>query len=140
MLVPAFPRSSRYFSPDPCLFFKIDDGGNRIECAVFVDDLLVVSKCMKMIEVLKAALEARFNNNIGVVTWDWNATSYLGIGVQYDRDTHTLRMNVNVALKLKKLSEELPLLTELSPIDARFIPPATPPNCRRNTSSTSPYC
>ena len=102
---------------DPCLFFKIENSC-RLECVVFVDDLIVVPKCMMMIKILKAALEARFNNIIGAVAWDWNVTSYLGIDVQYDRHKHTLHMNV--APKLKKLFEELPLLGELTPIDAIY--------------------
>ena len=103
---------------DSCLSFKIDKNGDRLECVVFVDGLLVVSKCMRMIKVLKAALEARFNNNIDVATWDWNVTSYVSIDVQYDRDKHILHMNV--APKLKKIFEELLLLDELTPIGAIY--------------------
>ena len=54
----------------PCLFFKIDKDGDRLECVVFVDNLLVVFKCVRMIKIFKTALGACFNNNIGVVPWD----------------------------------------------------------------------
>ena len=71
-----------------------------------------------MIKILNATLEARFNNNTSVVARDWNVTPYLGIDVQYDQDEPTLRMNV--APKLQRIFEELPLLDELTPIDAIY--------------------
>ena len=73
-----------------------------------------------MIKILKAALRARFNNNIGVVTWDWNITSYLDIGVQYKHDKHRLR--INVAPKLQKIFDEHPLLNELTSTDDAIYP------------------
>ena len=119
---------------DPCLFFKIDKVC-RLECVVFVDDLLIESKCMKMIKDLKAALEARFNSDVGQVTWDWNITSYLGIDVHYDRHEYILQMNVAPKLT-KDLRRAPPSLTN-SHRWTRFTPPATSPRSQRNISSTS---
>ncbi len=106
---------------DPCLFYKID-GSDRVEVVVFVDDLLLVSKCMRMLKILKAALEACFNNAVGKLTWDWRVTSYLGIDINYDQAGGTLYMSV--APKLEKIFEDYPLLDDLTPIDAIY--PAGP--------------
>ena len=75
---------------DLCISFNIE-GSERIECVVFVDDLFVVSKSIRMIKTLKAVLETRFNNKIGVVPWVWTINSFLGIVVQYEQDKNRRR-------------------------------------------------
>jgi hypothetical protein len=77
-----------------------------------------VSKCMRMLKILKAALEARFNNKVGQITWDWEISSYLGIDIKHDRQGGTLHMSVTA--KLEKIFEDYPLLNELTPIDAIY--------------------
>ena len=75
-----------------------------------------------MIKTPEDALETRLNNKIGVITWDWVITSFLGIDACAVRAAAQVKksLRMNVAPKLMMLVDKIPLLNELTPIGAIY--------------------
>jgi hypothetical protein len=84
-------------SYDQCIFQKVNDDGNRIYVAIYVDDLFIVSSNQLLIDELNTTLEKEFgalSNTTG------KNHTYLGMQFDFNIDK---RVNISMAEYLKEI-------------------------------------
>ena len=80
-------------SADPGLFIK-ETGNDKIYVLVYVDDLLIASKSIKLVNQVKQQLTNKFDiRDLG------EATAFLGMTIERDHDAHTIKLAQPAAIK-----------------------------------------
>lgn len=103
MLSLKFTRSAY----DPCLYFKVNMQ-NPVFLLIYVDDMLLVSPCMKTIDHLKNCLSEQFD-----MKYLGDARRILGMDITRDRKNGTLFLNQTSYVKK--------ILEKFSMIDAKAV-------------------
>ncbi|KAL9831089.1 putative RNA-directed DNA polymerase [Arabidopsis thaliana] len=108
MLEIGFEKSPR----DSCAYIKSLEDGSKIYLLIYVDDMLVATKDMKVISELKQKLSERFEmKDLGA------AKKILGMEITRERSKGTLTLSqedyLNKVLKLYKMEQCKPVMTRL---------------------------
>ena len=85
---------------DQCIFQKVNDDGNKIYIALYVDNLFTVSSSQSLIDELNSILEKQF----GVLS-NKNGKQHTYLGMQFDFNFNK-KVNISMTDNLKEIVQE----------------------------------